>query len=553
MHCVLMLILQKTAKIIMNKNRLTYIINILFPCVFFSAIAGFITAAMIFLFKLASSALISLSAQIYDAARADIRLLPILVFGAALLGLFAGILLRKNLDCRGGGIPTAIAALRGYVPLKKVSSVLTIFFSSMLTYFCGVPLGTEGPSVQMGALAGLGTSKIFGKKHPAWSRYIMTGGACAGFSAATGAPITGIFFAFEEAHRRFSPMIFMIASMTVAASTAFTELLSLAFNISPALFHFKIDSILPLKFIWIPLVVGFICGICALFFTNAYRFLRSLLIDKLKNIPFIAKTTVIFALVSTIGFCSKSCIGTGHSLIEELTMGNGIWYMLIIILCVRAILMIVSNTQGVTGGLFVPTLAFGAIIGSVCGKIAVAAGVLPHEYYIIVVIIGMASFLAASSRTPLTALAFAVEALSGMSNVLPITIGVTFAFVVIELMGVPSFSDTVIEGKIEHYNEGLKPLTIDAYLTVAEDSFVIGKEVRDILWPPACVIVSVNNNPSAARIGMGMTTGDVLHVHCRTTHPSITAAELEAIVGKQSFDISERAIPLPKSDEVPDT
>ena len=536
----------------MNKNRLTYLTNILFPCVVFSALAGTLTAALIFLFKIASSELISLSERIYDAVRADLRLLPLLLVGAALVGLAAAFLLIKAPDSRGGGIPTAIAALRGYVPFEKMISIVTVFISSMLTYLAGVPLGTEGPSVQIGTLTGWITSKTFGKKHPAWDRYIMTGGACAGFSAATGAPLTGIFFAFEEAHRRFSPMIFMIASMTVAVCTAVSEILCSFFNVSSSLFHFEVSAVLPIKYLWLPIAVGFVCGICALIFTKAYRFMRINILPHLSKIPFVLRIMIVFILTAVIGVCSKSFVGTGHSLIDELIEGQGAWYLLIIYLCVRAVMMIVSNTQGVTGGLFVPNLAFGAIIGAICGKIAVSSGILPREYYIMVVIIGMVSFLGASSRTPITALTFAVEALSGMSNILPITVGVTFAFVVIESMGIPSFTDTVIEGKTEEYNHGRKVQTIDAYLTVGEDAFVIGKEIRDILWPPACVIVSVNNAISRARIGSGMAEGDVLHVHCQTSHPEITANSLEALVGKQTFDIIAHTESRPKSNQVPD-
>lgn len=535
----------------MNKSKITYLLNILLPCVVFSALTGTLTAVIIFLFKISSSSLISLSGRIYSAARADAKLIPLLLIGAILAGLASALLLRKARECRGGGIPTAIAALRGYVPVKKISNLVTVFISSMLTYLCGIPLGTEGPSVQIGTLTGKLTSKLFGSRHPAFERYIMTGGACAGFGAATGAPLTGIFFAFEEAHRRFSPMIFMIASMSVAVCTAVTELLCSAFDVSPFLFHFNIESVLPMKYLWIPLLVGVICGFLATLLTIAYRFMRKLN-RKLSAIPFILRIMSVFLLSSVIGLLSGNFIGTGHSLIDELIEGNGTWYLLPIYLCVRAIMMIVSNTQGITGGLFVPNLAFGAIIGAICGKITVLLGILPREYYVIIVIIGMVSFLSASSRTPITALTFGIEALSGLSNILPITVGVTFAFIVIESMGIPSFTDSVIESKTEEYNHGLEIQTIDAYFTVCENSFVIGKEIRDILWPPSCVIVSVNNAISAARIGSGMAEGDVLHVHCRTSHPEITANDLEALFGKQSFDVASCSAPYAESKQVPD-
>ena len=45
----------------------------------------------------------------------------------------------------------------------------------------------------IGTSLGRGVSRI-GKKNKAWDRYIMTSGACSGFTVATSSPISGIFF-----------------------------------------------------------------------------------------------------------------------------------------------------------------------------------------------------------------------------------------------------------------------------------------------------------------------------------------------------------------------
>ena len=514
------------------KSKSYYVKKILLPLLIFSVVTGVFTGVVIYAFKLASSAVIKLSGDIYAHVRATPELIPVLIVGAVVIGLIAAIILCIDPDCRGGGIPTAIATLQGTAIIQKTFSLPIIFLSSLLTYLCGIPLGTEGPSVQMGTVVGWLTSKTLGKTQPAWERYIMTGGACAGFAAATGAPLTGILFAFEEAHRRFSAMIFMVASMTVAVCMATVEVLCTLSGMSSALFHFSISVVMPLKYIALALVVGLICGFWAIIFTKFYRTVRRTLIKYASKIPFIIKVVMVFALVSVIGIFAGECIGTGHHLIEELLEGHLVWYFLIIFFCVRAILLIVANNEGITGGLFVPSLAFGAIIGALCGDFFVFIGILPQEYYIIMVVVGMASFLSASSRTPITALAFAVEALSCATNMLPVTLGVTVAYAVIEVVGIHSFTDEIIETKVEARNFGRRVCAIDVDLTVKEGSFVVGKEIRDILWPPSCVVVSVSNSPEARTHG-GLHSGDVLHIHYRTAHPEYTREKLEDLVGKQ--------------------
>ena len=115
--------------------------------------------------------------------------------------------------------------MRGVLSVRWLTCLLGVFFSSLITYLGGIPLGTEGPSVQMGTAVGKGTVRLLGRRHLAWDRYVMTGGAGAGFAAATGAPLTGILFAFEEAHERFSPMLLMVSAMTVASGSLTAEFL----------------------------------------------------------------------------------------------------------------------------------------------------------------------------------------------------------------------------------------------------------------------------------------------------------------------------------------
>ena len=517
------------------KKTLPYLKNILLPCLVFSAVTGVLTGLLIFLFKLASSRVILLSAQAYALVRQNPWYVPLLVLSAGALGLLAAWILRVSPNCRGGGIPTSIALLRGLIEFQWIKSVVLLFASSMLTYLCGVPLGNEGPSVQMGTAVGRGTVRLFAKKHRAWDRYIMTGGACAGFAAATGAPITGIFFAFEEAHRRFSPTIFMSAAMTVIFGSATNELLCRQAGISVSMFGPILADALPLRFLWVAIFIGIVCGACAIGFTKVYRICGVLLKTKLRALPFTLKVVAVFVAVSLIGLASGSLIGSGHDLVHELLHGAGVWYLLILYFCVRAILLIVANNVGVTGGLFVPSLAFGAILGALCARALMFAGLLGEQYYAIAVVIGMVSFLAASSRTPITAITFAAEALCGFLNILPITAGVTFAFLTIEMFGVIAFNETVLEGKVETENAGKTAHIVNSYLTVREGSFAVGKEIRDILWPPTCVVLSVDKNPATAGT-VGISAGDVLHLHYRSYDPPATQELLEALVGEQMPD-----------------
>lgn len=534
----------------MKKSSISHIKKTLLPCIGLSALCGAFTGALIFLFKLVSGKVIELSETIYGFVRGDIRLLPLTVIAAAVIGLFAALLLHIEPNSRGGGIPTAVAEIRGLFEFRWLRSILMIFPSAMLTYFCGVPLGNEGPSVQMGCALGRGTVSVFGEKARPFDRYIMTGGACAGFAAATGAPLSGILFAIEEAHRKYSPMLFVTSSVSVMASMATSAVFEHFTGVKTALFDFRITASLPISSVWAALIPGILCGAFAIVFTRLYRYAGHFLSDKLSSIPLGVKTAVIFAVCAVSGYFVISSAGSGHSLVEGILESHITWYALAGILVLRVLLLIFANNAGVTGGLFLPILAIGAIVGSLSAKALIGMGLLSCEYYAVTAALGMVAFMSASSRTPVMAIAFGAEAILGASALFPTVIAAAAAYLTVELSGEVAFSDTVIEKKTSSERRGKKCEIVDAFLEVKEGCFAEGYELRDLLLPPMCVVLSVRR-----REDLGLTSvlggGDVLHVRYQTFDPEYTAKKLCELFGAQT-DTRENTFPGSGRHSVPE-
>ena len=536
----------------MKNIRLNYIKNILTPCILLSCITGILTGFVIYLFQLAADKVFFLSEAIYSAVRSKPQYLPLLLGGALMLGIISVLAVKFLGIAKGGGIPTSIALMRGLIDFKWLRSIFTVFSSALITFFAGIPLGNEGPSVQMGTAIGRGTVKIFSPKKTAWDRYIMTGGAAAGFAAATSAPLTGLFFTLEEAHRRFSPMLFMSAASAIITSKITLDALNSKFHVAHALLPFEITTTLEIKYLYMVCVVGLLCGVIAILFSKAHESIDKLLNKKLAKLSLFIKIPAIFVLTALIGYFASEILGTGRSLISELVYGNGTWYMLLIYFCVRAILLMLANNLGVTGGLFVPTLTFGAIIGSLCSKVFIGLGTLPEEYAPILIVVGITAFLSAVSRIPITAVVFAIEAMNGLVNILPIALGATLSYVVIEISGIHSFNDLVIETKEKEENKGKTPYLIDTSFVIKPDAFAIGKEIRDILWPPTCVITSVKKNPNSNIHSPFLQEGDVLHLHYRTTNPEYTFQKLENLIGKQDDVLKHFETTISEAHQIPE-
>ena len=259
---------------------------------------------------------------------------------------------------------------------------------------------------------------------------------------------------------------------------------------------------------------------------------------------------LVFVIVALLGFLSADFVGSGHELIEKILHGEAVWYMLLLALGIRAVLLLFANNTGVSGGMFVPMLAFGAIIAALISEIVFAINLIDESYASILIAIGMASFLAAASRTPITALAFALEVLCGINNILPVGMGIVFAYLIIEIAKIPAFNDTVIEAMTETEVDGKTPIIVTTKLTIQAGAFAIGQEVRDILWPPTCTVLSIQKGKQSEHTH-ALSEGDVLELRYQTFNPDATLETLYQILGYQLKEPKLRSKIRKKNHEIP--
>ena len=523
-----------------------YLLNLVLPVFYYGAVTGILTAAIVTLYKWCAMHVIAFSMDAYAYLREHLYWLAAIVpalFGVAVL-LY--LIYKKWPNLRGGGIPTSVGILRGLITFKWLRNLLGVFVLSMCSFLLGVPLGNEGPSVQMGTAIGAATLAPMRKNQKAWGRYAMTGGACVGFATATGAPICGIIFAVEEAHERISPIILLVATVSVVFGKITSDLLSPLLGVSTSLFTPMSLETMGLGSVWIPVVVGLIVGVFAVLYLSYHKLIRRIVNKTLGKIKSFYKIFAVLLLTLALGLVSTNFISTGHGLIEELLDGNVALYMIIIALFVRATMTLFANSSGVTGGIFLPTLAIGASIAAILGEVLMMLG-LGQEYYSFVLVLGITACIASMMKMPITAIVFAVEALSCYNNILHVIVVVAIAFAITEIFRVKSINDKVLENHVEEQSAGKTRKVLEGFVTVQNDAFAIGKQVRDILWPSNLFVLSITRNPDAeAEVdehgGKTLHAGDVLHVRYVTYDQPTTNAEIMAIVGEQEINAQETAV-----------
>src|SRR5204863_1694481 len=100
-------------------------------------------------------------------------------------------------DARGSGVPQTKAALYARGGLISLGTVVGKFFCTSATLASGIPLGREGPAVQVGA----GLASVLGRVlrlRIEKVKALLPVGAAAAIAAAFNTPLAAVLFALEE-------------------------------------------------------------------------------------------------------------------------------------------------------------------------------------------------------------------------------------------------------------------------------------------------------------------------------------------------------------------
>ena len=469
-----------------------YLANMI-PCIGYGLLTGLFTGATIFFFKFLAGKSETLSRTVYTWAKGSV-LTVALVFAVLLVLAYVMSRIHKAApECKGGGIPRSEGILRGILPFAPLRTFLGTFFGSMLSFLAGLPCGSEGPAVLIGTSLGHFAGKS-SKKRLALERYVMTGGAGAGFAVATGAPLSGILFALEEIHKRFSPMLVLTVSMAVLSATGTNHLLCSAFDMNPALFHLEKMPEFTLAHVGYLLLLGVCIALAVALFDGSILLFRKFT-SRGKKGPVPVKLMVTFVLAGILCFFLADGAYSGHHMIEHVLEHSPAFGLLLTLFAIRLAMMLLVTDSGATGGIFIPTLAIGVLAAAIITKLLIFLG-MPAELSSLMIFLGMCAFIGGTLRAPLTASVLFVELSGQFTGLFYVAVVVFVVSLITEVFGQTPFYDKALEEMTESYHHG-KQMKISRFtLIVSPGDFVVGKSVRDIMWPHTSVIESISHAES---------------------------------------------------------
>jgi CIC family chloride channel protein len=315
--------------------------------------------------------------------------------------------------------------------------------ASVATLGLGGALGYEGPSIYMGASIGSWLqrrlSRFFTRED---AKVLLVCGAAAGVAAIFKAPATGLVFALEVPYQEDLARHMLLPAGIAAAASYVTFV---AFAGTTPLFAVSGSPPFNLRDLGGAALLGVACGIGARLFTTALVAAKR----RAAAVPPLLRAAVAGGALSGLAALSFWLFGDG------LTLGAGYdnlhWALdphralglVLALLVLRALATVITVGGGGVGGLFIPLVIEGALVGRLMQGLfrttLTGSNLFP--------LVGVSAFLGAGYRVPLAGVVFAAEATGRPGFIVP---GLVAAVVAQLFMGRSSASPYQMPARLGH-------------------------------------------------------------------------------------------------------
>lgn len=390
----------------------------------------------------------------------------------------------------GSGIPQVKGVILGLYKMKWFRILWVKIIAGALGIGAGLSLGREGPSIQIGAVAGQGLSRLLGRTRME-ERYLITSGASAGLAAAFNAPLAGMMFALEELHRNFSGAVLLPTMTSAITATIVTHFF---FGRSTS-FHFLNLVPMPAEHLGLVVLIAISAGFAGIIFN--YGLLHT---SSFYNLPFFKNqyVKILFALFSAclLGFFLPQVLGGGNTLVDQLAAGRFTSLSFLVLLLVgKYVFTLISYGCGVPGGFFLPLLVVGALLGSVEAHVLVSLELINEVYTPNIIIIGMVSLFAASVRSPITGTLLILEMTGDFGHLMALALGSAVAYITAELLkGEPIYDALLKKSLSAKPDRACEEERNIVEVPIGSGSLLEGKKIRDVPRMKQTIIIDLKRH-----------------------------------------------------------
>src|SRR6266571_1777160 len=285
--------------------------------------------------------------RLYPAGSAPWRRLLFPIVGSLGIGY---LLFRYFPDARGSGVPQTKAALYAREGRILLRTVLGKFFCTSATLASGIPLGREGPSVQVGAGIGSVLGRLLGLRTEQVKNLIPVGAAAA-IAAAFNTPLAAVLFSLEEIMGDLHAPV--MGAVVLASATAWM-VLRVSLGDHPLFKVPQYQLVHPAEFA-VYAVLGVAGGVVSVAFTKLLLSMRERFLRFPEKTRWFQPVTGGL-LVGLVGWFVPQVLGVGYGYVSEALNGNMALNLMLLLLVLKLIAVTTSYASGNAGGIFGPAL-----------------------------------------------------------------------------------------------------------------------------------------------------------------------------------------------------
>lgn len=233
------------------------------------------------------------------------------------------------------------------------------------------------------------------------------------------------------------------------------------------------------------------------------------------------KAIPVAAAAGLIGYFLPQVLGGGHALTEAVLSGQAgtelAWLSLLF--AAKFALTMLSYGTGLPGGIFLPLLSLGALLGSLFGRLT--QGLFPGipHWVISFAVIGMAGYFVAIVRAPLTGIVLLTEMTGRYQHMLPLLLCCLAAYMTAEALGSLPIYESLLERLLAKGSQNREDHdqwgeTILVEMAVEGGSPACNHQIRELRLPDRALLVSIKRGSREIipRGHSNLLEGDVLRV-----------------------------------------
>lgn len=372
---------------------------------------------------------------------------PVYIAGLIAAIIISGIIIGKIViavpESKGSGIPQFEARVLSEIDMRSKKVIPARFVAGFLSGLFGASLGREGPSIQLGSSIGDLISEKFSET-PRDKRLYISAGAAAGLAVAFSAPLSGISLVIEEVHKKLTKELILVVAMAAIIGDIISKYF---FGLTPVLGFVDLPVMKLQEMPWL-LPLGIAAGMLGSL-VNRLLLQSSAMYGKIKP-EF--KVMLALTLAALFGFFLPQVLGGGGNLVKLSETASPAIILLIVLLVSKIIFTTLSFGSGIPGGIFMPILSMGALLGAIYMNVFSRIGMNP-KIVSLVCICSMAGLMAASVKSPITSVLLMTEMTGTLVNLVPVAMVAFISYFVSDLLNIDPVYDVLYERIVEKEEE----------------------------------------------------------------------------------------------------